>query len=170
MRMDIFKISSLGFCFIIIFLAEMSCGRVTESWDSIHTERITVEVLDTDEKFSFYVYKWGISGNHDEIIFSNREVRNKKTDPDKDFIFSGTSTLYFKVERDTLTIVGRTSPSIPSKFTSNTEIVFQILTNMQMIEFQNSSNLSDFHKINWYTEAAAVAAPFKSDTITHQNQ
>lgn len=86
---------------------------------------------------------WGMTGDHEEIVFS--EEKRNTTDTSKDYVFY-TSTIFYKIENEnTLTIYApESSISEPSKVFSKAKINIRSFTS----EVELTADTANFQKLN----------------------
>jgi hypothetical protein len=129
-KSSIFKSLPIGIAIVVIYgcihkWKENEVLPSDESVTTIHLEKIDVPVYLKSKK-------WGISGNHEEIVLSmsNRNVSNKELD----YIFY-TDEIYYKTDNlQTITIYAPESLiSVPLKKSPNVVVIINGLKNADQI-------------------------------------
>lgn len=78
---------------------------------------------------------WGVSGNHQEIVFSETPITISSKD--KDYIFYS-SPVFYKIDKNTLTLIASQSgKSIPESTFKDVVVIFKGLSNFNEIADYN---------------------------------
>jgi len=122
----ILSVSVVIICALVYFISripEMEPVRVSKRISFPHTP---------DELF-FKSEVWGMTYDHKIIALSVNGDKEIESDPEKDYIFNGVNTLFYKVKQDSLILYTPSKASIPAHFDSNITIQQIELDNVSMM-------------------------------------
>jgi hypothetical protein len=111
----------LGFMLILFSIFIIQLYRLSNALN----EHVNTEILtfSNGEKIFIKAKVWGISGNHEEIVFSETPINipNKE----RDYIFY-TSEVFYEVNKNTLTIYApQSGKSIPATSFKDVVVIFK---------------------------------------------
>ena len=124
MQKFIFYTLLLSVVVTVIFVYKQNLQIKKSSKGNISKDKVT-RILKFPNGKQIYVHAraWGVSSNHEEIVFSENQiiVPNKE----KDYIFY-TSEVYYKLERNVLTLYApQNAKNIPKAFDKKIDICFK---------------------------------------------
>lgn len=140
--MDFLKSKYFIFFKLILYIHLSGCQADTDS-----TLKNVIKIKVLGEILYVYEYNWGVSGNHSDIVISNREIKNKNINEDFDYYFKGNSIMFYKTTKDTLHLFVETKVKIPPKMTSKIIIVQHEKTNAELYSLRNSYQGQGIKKI-----------------------
>lgn len=133
--MDKIKFILIAFLIFVTFVITIACKKFFKEDEILPTnEKALVLKFSNGEKVYVRAKVWGVSGNHQEIVFSENPITipNK----DKDYIFYTDEVLY-KIDKNSLSIFApQSGKNIPKLLFSNIEVIFKGL--------KNSAEISDY--------------------------
>jgi hypothetical protein len=84
---------------------------------------------------TIYIKKknWGITGDYQIIVLSTDPNRDFKPNKEKEYVYEGLISLFYKMENDTLTLYVSKAVEVPEDFKLNDFILQKELTNQEMM-------------------------------------
>ena len=130
--------------FSIIFMVALK--KLSSIWQPvISTTNIHIPALNE----SVYIRKklWGITHDHKVIWISSQPDENAEHDPNTNYIYKGSSPLFYRITDEGLEIYTMKASPIPPGFESSVKIVQIELDNPDMMELLKNYNRKGLKKL-----------------------
>lgn len=126
---------------ILSVVLSFNAGMSYEHLDFAFEPLTETEPLIIKGQIKGYVkkYSWGLLGNHSIVYLTNSRERTN-IDESKDQILTKSSSVFFEVKNDILTIYCRTSPDINPNFKSDLDIKYVKLSNPEFMNLYDQIN------------------------------
>lgn len=122
---------------IIIVLAIVVSGLVFLFFLFPNSDDLTsyevIPIIQSNRKVYIKKKVWGISGDHQVIVISNSDKKDFKIDSTKDYVFHGSTPLFFKQKNDSLIVYTMRMALVPTNFKNSFQIIQIELSNAEMI-------------------------------------
>ena len=109
-----------------------------------------VEISSINHSSKLFIKKktWGMTGDGQVIVISNSDNKEFEPDRTKDYVFEGSSPLFYKVKGDTILLYTYQASLVPSSFTSNFII--------RQVELDNPSMMNLLANDNFKTQGLSI--------------
>ena len=132
----VFLIAGVGFS-ILLAIVYFAFPRKNDDVRFLIKELPT---LNNTEKIFIKKRNWGITGGSQQIIISKSDENEEAPDSNKNYIYKGLSSFYYKLQNDSLLVYVTNAASVPAQFKTSLKIRQIELENPLMMNLLENGN------------------------------